>query len=105
MIVLLDEGYRIPILNSYILKSLCYRKQIILDAPRFRWLKDKQVAFEPGIAENVLRDLEARGHQILSGDRAAHISFGGGQVIVRDPDTGLLIGGSEPRKDGAALGY
>ncbi len=79
--------------------------QSALDAPRFRWLKDKQVAFEPGIAENVLRDLEGRGHQILSGDRGANISFGGGQVIIRDPDTGLLIGGSEPRKDGAALGY
>jgi gamma-glutamyltranspeptidase/glutathione hydrolase len=79
--------------------------QTALDAPRFRWLKDGQVAFEPGIAENVLRDLEGRGHQILSGERAANTSFGGGQIIIRDPDTGLLIGGSEPRKDGAALGY
>jgi gamma-glutamyltranspeptidase/glutathione hydrolase len=31
--------------------------------------------------------------------------FGGGQVISRDPSTGLLMGGSEPRKDGAAVGW
>jgi gamma-glutamyltranspeptidase/glutathione hydrolase len=79
--------------------------QSALDAPRFRWLRDRQVAFEPGIEENVLRDLEERGHHILASDRSAEISFGGGQVIVREPDTGLLIGGSEPRKDGAAVGY
>jgi hypothetical protein len=26
-------------------------------------------------------------------------------VISRDPDTGVLVAGSEPRKDGAALGW
>ena len=31
--------------------------------------------------------------------------MGGGQVISRDPDSGVLSGGSEPRKDGAAVGW
>jgi len=31
--------------------------------------------------------------------------FGGGQVIERDPDTGVLKAGSEPRKDGCAVGW
>jgi gamma-glutamyltranspeptidase/glutathione hydrolase len=33
------------------------------------------------------------------------VFFGGGQVIARDPDTGVLVGGSEPRLDGAAVGW
>jgi len=31
--------------------------------------------------------------------------FGGGQIIWRDPETGVLIGGSDPRKDGCAVGW
>ena len=31
--------------------------------------------------------------------------FGGGQIIERDMDTGVLLGGSEPRKDGCAIGW
>ena len=40
---------------------------------------------------------------ILSGsDRMA---MGGGQIICRDPETGIISAGSEPRKDGAAVGW
>ena len=31
--------------------------------------------------------------------------MGGGQVISRDPESGVLTAGSEPRKDGAAVGW
>jgi gamma-glutamyltranspeptidase/glutathione hydrolase len=31
--------------------------------------------------------------------------FGGGQIILRDPETGVLTGGSEPRQDGCAVGF
>ena len=33
------------------------------------------------------------------------MSMGGGQIISRDSDTGILFGGSEPRKDGSAVGW
>ena len=30
--------------------------------------------------------------------------FGRGQVILRDPDSGVFCGGSDPRADGCAMG-
>ena len=29
--------------------------------------------------------------------------FGRGQIILRDPETGVLCGGSDPRADGCAM--
>ena len=56
---------------------------------------------ERGIPEAVLRELEKRGHQI----GAFTPNAGGYQAILIDPATGMLHGGSEPRKDGCAAGY
>jgi gamma-glutamyltranspeptidase/glutathione hydrolase len=32
-------------------------------------------------------------------------NFGGGQIIAIDPASGVLLGGSDPRKDGCAIGF
>ncbi len=77
--------------------------QSALDAPRFNWLKGRQVALEAGIGERVRDELLRRGHQVMPPDYPGY--YGGGQVIVRDPATGVLVGGSEPRNDGAAVGW
>jgi gamma-glutamyltranspeptidase/glutathione hydrolase len=59
------------------------------------------VAAEPGVPEAVLDGLKRRGHQVIrSGTNA-----GGYQGILIDPRTNMLQGGSEPRKDGCAVGY
>jgi gamma-glutamyltranspeptidase/glutathione hydrolase len=45
--------------------------------------------------------LAAKGHDVVDLEKP----HGGGQVIVIDRARGVLIGGSDPRKDGCALGY
>jgi gamma-glutamyltranspeptidase/glutathione hydrolase len=79
--------------------------QAAMDAPRFNWIRGKEVALEPSIPDDVYDGLARRGHELMGRDSAAEYYYGGGQVIVRDPDSGLLIGGSDPRKDGAAVGF
>ncbi len=77
--------------------------QTALDAPRFNWLKEKEVALETAVSPNVITELARRGHQLHPNPTQIH--YGGGQVIVRDPETGVLLGGSEPRNDGTAVGW
>ncbi len=77
--------------------------QTALDAPRFNWLEDRQVALETAVPDEIRQDLQQRGHELWEKDKPLH--YGGGQVIVRDPESGVLIGGSEPRNDGTAVGW
>ena len=79
--------------------------QAALDAPRFRWLDGRRVALEAHAPPPLRAALQERGHELLPLAETAQTHFGGGQVIVRDPDSGVLIGGSEPRNDGAAVGW
>jgi len=56
---------------------------------------------ERGVPAATIEGLKARGHQIV----VAPTPWGGAQAIRIDWKRGVLIGGSEPRKDGMALGY
>ncbi|OWK36242.1 gamma-glutamyltransferase [Fimbriiglobus ruber] len=56
---------------------------------------------EGGIPEAVVEELTKRGHQV----RRVARNGGGYQGIWIDPATGTLRGGTEARKDGAAVGY
>ncbi len=77
--------------------------QTALDAPRFNWLKERTVALETAVSPEVRAALAAKGHDLYPSDKPIH--YGGGQVIIRDPASGVLIGGSEPRNDGMAAGF
>ena len=83
--------------------------QEAIDRPRFRFVGGASVAIEaPGLAVDeggTLADaLARRGHQVVApGDTIADL-FGGGQAIERRDD-GTLVGASDRRKDGCALGW
>jgi gamma-glutamyltranspeptidase / glutathione hydrolase len=60
-----------------------------------------EVACESGIPSATMKSLTDRGHTII---RSPGI-FGGYQAILVDRERGVLHGGTDPRKDGAAVGY
>jgi gamma-glutamyltranspeptidase/glutathione hydrolase len=60
-----------------------------------------EVKFERGIEPDVREQLAAMGHSASGRDGA----FGGYQAIWREDDPLRYFGGSDPRKDGAAMGY
>ena len=74
--------------------------QAALDAPRV-FHDEGQVEVERGIAPGVVAALEAKGHRCAVPDTP----HGGGQAILIDWQAGTLTAGSDPRKDGCALGY
>ena len=74
--------------------------QQAIDHPRIFWEGD-QLGFERGISENVRLGLAARGHQLIE----RQVPWGGAQGIQLDWDRGILIGGSDHRKDGCAIGF
>jgi gamma-glutamyltranspeptidase / glutathione hydrolase len=74
--------------------------QQAIDCPRFFWEGDK-VEVETGTPQRTVDGLRARGHDVVLCDQP----WGGAQTIKIDWDRGVLIAGSEPRKDGCALGY
>ncbi len=70
------------------------------EAARMRHMAP-QLALESGIGPAVRAALEARGHTLCEGRG----QMGGFQGVMIDPLTGVLLGGSDMRKDGLAIGY
>ncbi len=77
--------------------------QQALDAPRARYERANEFAIEEDFPEPVYSGLATRGHRLTRS--APDGGFGGGQVIMVDPDSGALVGGSDPRKDGGVVAF
>lgn len=81
--------------------------QQAIEAPRIRYISGKGVMLEDTLPASVINGLVERGHErVLPPAGIKHRALmGGGQAIMIDPDSGALAGGSDPRKDGMAIGY
>ena len=77
-----------------------YDPQRANEAPRsfaYAGVLNLEPTFDPSVAA----DLEARGHKVAWADEP----IGGCQAIYIDDKRGVLIGASDHRKDGLALGF
>jgi gamma-glutamyltranspeptidase / glutathione hydrolase len=74
--------------------------QAAIDSPR-AFFEGPVTLVERGIPAETIAGLKARGHEVL----VSPYPMGGGQAIAIDWQRGVLIGGSDPRKDGCAAGY
>ena len=74
--------------------------QEALDLPRV-FPNNNVLDFEKNFDNSVIQDMISRGHEI----NYAVSPIGGGQIILVDIDKNILIGASDFRKDGCAIGY
>ena len=112
-------GFMQPQAHLQVLSNLIdynHNPQQALDLPRFCVNIDGgegvgaldpggEVFIEKGVEFDTMATLRRRGHRVSPISGRERGIFGGGQVILRQPENGVLIAGSDPRKDGCALGY
>lgn len=77
--------------------------QAAIDAPRWQWVKEKKVIVEHQFPHHFVDALRLKGHDVQYSTNPNQ--FGRGQVIWRDPETGVLVGGSESRTDGTVAAW
>lgn len=64
-----------------------------------------EVYLEKGFSFDEMAALRSKGHKVSPVSGRARAMFGGGQILTRDPQSGVITGGSDARKDGCAMGY
>jgi gamma-glutamyltranspeptidase/glutathione hydrolase len=77
--------------------------QAAADAPRWRVTGGRGLAVEPGFDAGVVEALKARGHGVTVESGGGVFAFGGAQLILNTGDG--YAAGSDPRKDGQAVGF
>ena len=80
--------------------------QEALDYGRFSVSIENDTVFvEDSFNPDVIAALKLKGHSISVNSGFDGGLFGGGQIIVRDNEEGILFGGSDPRKDGMSVSF
>ncbi len=82
--------------------------QEALNRPRFcleEGTGDSVLALEEGILVATMARLAELGHHVKPVSGKGRAVFGDGQIIRRDVETGMLMGGSDPRKDGLVAAF
>lgn len=77
--------------------------QAALNAPRWKWIDQKTVNVEHTFPRHLAAGLQRRGHHIRVALEANE--FGRGQMIWRDPKSGVLVGATESRTDGTVAAW
>ena len=77
--------------------------QRALDAPRWQWIKENSFVVESHFPTDIAKALIAKGHDVKVELESG--TFGRGQIIWRDSDTGVFVGGTESRCDGYIAHY
>ncbi len=105
-------GYHQPQGHLQVLANLIDHQlnpQRAVDEPRFSIYSDPPggaVHIEGAVPVETMAALAHMGHVVVPATGADRIRpFGRAQMIVRDRETGVLWGGSDPRGDGAAVAY
>ncbi len=78
--------------------------QEAVDAPRVRHIRNRDVYLEEGISGKTASGLREKGHRIIRVSPPVN-QVGGGQAICLDRSQNVLLGASDRRKDGLALGF
>ena len=80
--------------------------QAACDAPRWRFNQGLEINVERHMPVATLQALQALGHQVV-GLEDSYMDFGAGQFIWRlgDPAVEGYVAASDPRRDGAAVGF
>jgi gamma-glutamyltranspeptidase/glutathione hydrolase len=96
----------VQVLSALVDDANALDPQAALDRPRFCIDVDEsggRVAIEDGMPEETYEGLEKMGQPVYRVTSYNRALFGRGQVILRDPETGVLCAGSDPRADGCAM--
>ncbi len=102
-----------PQCNVQILHNLLDRQmdpQAAIEAPRWSHMPGtppkselpEELRLEEGFPSELTSGLRKRGHKVKVVDRW---SFGSSEVIIKDPNSGTLVAGADPRRDGYAIGW
>lgn len=81
-----------------------FNVQASIEAPRVRAFERTLVDVEGRLPAETLAGLRALGHDLRELDPFTN-AVGGGHGVAIDPNSGLMTGGADPRRDGASIGW